>query len=228
MEKSHYIIACVLILAVILTPIIFFSVYFRDHVIGTDPANWGQFGDFFGGTLNPIIALASLITLGYLTYLVGTLSTKENKKLFMLEMKMHAYDELAAMRVKVNVVSFDIRNSSFLRVKTLSPKMKWDVVLDEAKQVLQSAKVYAELHYLLVGFQMRYGHLFNYKFSDEKFKSLTAMSRKLMNQVDPSNTMKKGLPGDENLQTNVEGVDMKLFISEFDHFIYSLKKELNG
>jgi hypothetical protein len=223
MKKKYYVIAGLLILGAIFTPIVCFLLYFKADIISTDPAKWGQFGDFFGGTLNPIISLASLVTLGYLTYLVSTLSTQENKKLFILEMRMQAYDELAAMRVKVNVVSFDIRNASFLRVKTLPPHKQWNIVLEEAKQVLQSAKVYTELHYLLIGFEMRYGHLFNYKFKDDKFKSLTDQSRKLMNQVDPSSKTKNASPTDENSQIKV---DMNLFYSELDLFISTLKKEL--
>lgn len=226
MKRNHYIIACLIIIGVILTPTIFFLVYFRDYVIGTDPEKWGQFGDFFGGTLNPIISLASLVTLGYLTYLVSTLSTQESKKLFILEMKMQAYDELVAMRLKLNLVQFDVRNASFLRDSKLPSLKRLEILHDEYKQVIQCAKVYSELFYMLSGFEMRYGHLFNYVFRDDKFKSLKDKSKKLMNQTDPSSDLKKNKArGAENIP-NKE--DSTVFFSELDQFIFGLKKELRG
>lgn len=37
--------------------------YFRDFVISKDTGNWGAFGDFVGGTLNPMLAFLSLIAI---------------------------------------------------------------------------------------------------------------------------------------------------------------------
>jgi hypothetical protein len=193
--------------------------YFSDHEIGTDPEKWGQFGDFFGGTLNPIISLASLVTLGYLTYLVSTLSTQENKRLFILEMRMQAYDELVAMRLKLNLVSFDI---SHLFVRGLT-KLPLNTLLEDSKQIAQTVRIYTELYYLLAGFEMRYGHLFNYRFRDDKFNSLKDNGKKLMNRVNATLSTKQESITIQNFPNKEES---SLFFSELDQFIFALKKEL--
>jgi CRISPR/Cas system CSM-associated protein Csm2 small subunit len=39
--------------------------YFRDLSISTDPAQWGVFGDYIGGTLNPILSFLTIILLAF-------------------------------------------------------------------------------------------------------------------------------------------------------------------
>jgi hypothetical protein len=52
-------------------PIIFCVAFFCYHFFGTtiskDISAWAQFGDFFGGVLNPYLGILNLILLGYLT-----------------------------------------------------------------------------------------------------------------------------------------------------------------
>lgn len=54
--------ACVLI-----TVPLSYYLYFNQYGASDDPERWGQFGDFFGGVLNPIISLINLIILMYLS-----------------------------------------------------------------------------------------------------------------------------------------------------------------
>jgi hypothetical protein len=34
----------------LILPVLVYSIYFRSHGISEDPAYWGSFGDFIGGT----------------------------------------------------------------------------------------------------------------------------------------------------------------------------------
>lgn len=52
---------------------------FRGHSISDDPAQWGQVGDYFGGILNPIISLISLIVLTYLSISVSRIEDQRNE-----------------------------------------------------------------------------------------------------------------------------------------------------
>lgn len=40
-----------------------YFLFFWNHKISSDPAAWGQFGDFIGGTANPILSFITLILL---------------------------------------------------------------------------------------------------------------------------------------------------------------------
>ena len=38
-----------------------FFTFFQDARISTDPGDWGTLGDYFGGLLNPVVSLATLM-----------------------------------------------------------------------------------------------------------------------------------------------------------------------
>src|SRR5690242_2055719 len=82
------------LLIIILTTVFFYILNFHSSKFSNDPTSWGVFGDYIGGVLNPIIALASLGVLGYLTHLVSTQTNEQSKSLFLLEKKMNAYEDL--------------------------------------------------------------------------------------------------------------------------------------
>lgn len=54
-------------LASILFTIYFYYCQFGDGKISNDPEKWGQFADYFGGILNPLLSLLNLIILTYLS-----------------------------------------------------------------------------------------------------------------------------------------------------------------
>lgn len=49
----------------VLVPIDVYVSYFGNRPMSSEPAEWGQMGDFFGGMLNPILAFASFMALLY-------------------------------------------------------------------------------------------------------------------------------------------------------------------
>lgn len=57
--------ACLVLL--LFTVVFIFYSKFSNHVLSEDISQWGQTGDYFGGILNPIISLMSLLVLGYIT-----------------------------------------------------------------------------------------------------------------------------------------------------------------
>ncbi|WP_382321330.1 hypothetical protein ACFJGX_11120 [Hydrogenophaga sp. UC242_50] len=58
-EKA--IISCVLLLVALV--IIFYGLHFAGKSVVPDVEKWGQFGDYFGGVLNPAVATAALLLL---------------------------------------------------------------------------------------------------------------------------------------------------------------------
>ena len=59
-----------IIAALIAVPIIIYIANFRTSQISSNPDDWGVFGDYLGGILNPMIALFNLGILSYLTYVI--------------------------------------------------------------------------------------------------------------------------------------------------------------
>lgn len=47
------------------TPILVYLYFFHQHTISNLPENWGTFGDYLGGTLNPILGFISFMALLY-------------------------------------------------------------------------------------------------------------------------------------------------------------------
>lgn len=58
-----------------LLPVVFYCINFGDHPISDNPADWGTFGDYLGGTLNPILALIGL----FITVALAYISDKRNQ-----------------------------------------------------------------------------------------------------------------------------------------------------
>lgn len=43
-----------IVLGIVATVVSFYTYYFHDYYISLDPNDWDVFGDFLGGTLNPL------------------------------------------------------------------------------------------------------------------------------------------------------------------------------
>ncbi|MCQ9635911.1 hypothetical protein MP477_13210 [Chryseobacterium sp. WG23] len=49
--------------------------------ISKDPEKWGQFGDYFGGVLNPILTIFNLVLVGYLTLKISSIEDNRSKNI---------------------------------------------------------------------------------------------------------------------------------------------------
>ncbi len=58
----------IVILVVVVAVLHFWLQVFSDQPLSTDPAEWAAFADYFGGMLNPIIAIANLVFLVYISF----------------------------------------------------------------------------------------------------------------------------------------------------------------
>ncbi len=78
-KKSYVLVFVALAVVVIIAPPLVYIVHFNDRPITDNPAEWGTFGDYVGGLLNPAIAFMNLVVLGYLTYLLAHQSSEDAK-----------------------------------------------------------------------------------------------------------------------------------------------------
>jgi len=127
MYLSKRIVAFLCLAGIILyiTPMIIYFIVFHDVSLSNDPQAWGAFGGFLNGALNPLLSLANLIVLIYLTFLAARFEDKNNqknidaqKKLQLSEVRFKAYSELSQVLDTVNFNNgddIDIYTSSKLR-----------------------------------------------------------------------------------------------------------------
>lgn len=181
--KLFWTTSIIIIFLLLITPIAAYVWYFRNSVITTDPQAWGVLGDFFGGILNPIISLASLCVLGYLTYLIAKQTTRESKNLFILERRMLAFDELAKHVKEIN--SFTPKMDSIMAMVPVYEKLPNEQAIIHMVKVFEELRevgnTYRNFHYTLFEFNPRYGHLFKYDFNSKEYKELLAESKRISN-----------------------------------------------
>ncbi|MDQ6482331.1 hypothetical protein [Dyadobacter sp. LHD-138] len=92
---------------------------FADGTFSDSKAEWGAFGDYIGGILNPLAAIANLIFLAYVSYQLSELDKSRGKaeqatqkKIALYSLKNDAYKELANMLSKVQGLVLPVNNDS--------------------------------------------------------------------------------------------------------------------
>lgn len=177
-KKYIFRIALVLSTLVILIPIVVFVFHFNSQIISNSISDWGSFGDYIGGLINTVVSILSLIILAYITYLIGENSNKENKRLFILQKRIVAYEELAKYFPRINLSATylmrDMRKYYLSQVDISETKFKPD-----SDDFFEYLKEVMEYHYFLFNFKLRYSHLFDYNFESKKYKELMESSKKL-------------------------------------------------
>jgi len=79
MKKGILITAWTLTAVVTVVIILSYILNFYDHPISENPENWGQFGDFMGGLLNPFISIINLFVLTYISFALSKIEENRNK-----------------------------------------------------------------------------------------------------------------------------------------------------
>ncbi|OXE99991.1 hypothetical protein BC749_108176 [Flavobacterium araucananum] len=170
MKKFIWIISIVGLLFM-LFPISVFIINFSKHKISNDITQWGSFGDYIGGTLNTIIALASLIILAYLTHIVNVNSSEHNKNVNLLLRKLDSYE-------KISIYLMQIRQNKFKLYQELA-YIEGAIARDQnadlnsyIEEMQVNLVFYKNLFYLIDSFSLMHGHLYKYDFNSNDFKQL--------------------------------------------------------
>lgn len=70
------------------TAIFFYWTHFKNSSISNDPQEWGEFGDYFGGTLNTLFAVINVCVTIWLTVTVNKFTSKNTDKQIEAEKKI--------------------------------------------------------------------------------------------------------------------------------------------
>nr|WP_199001367.1 hypothetical protein [Flavobacterium sp. ASV13] len=151
-------------------PIIFFVNHFFGSEISDDIAEWGSFGDFFGGIINTVLSLSSLILLGYLTLVINNQSLEENKKLNFLTRRLDAYEKLTSYLPELGRIFLEL--STYFN--SLSRNLRLEgVSKDVIREFGKNTKAVLEFYTFMTMFNARYGHLFEYDFNCDDYKNFS-------------------------------------------------------
>jgi len=115
---------------------------FHKNTISGSPQDWGVFGDYFGGILNPLLSFISICITIWLTAIINRFSKKNNesqidaaRRITLIQLKHEALKEL---RNELNI-HFD----------------KWGENFSDGKAVDNCSKIALE-------FKVNYNYLFNF------------------------------------------------------------------
>ncbi len=80
MNKKIFFIIAAFVILITLTPIFFFILNFHNFKVSNDIANWGSFGDYFGGILNTFFSFLTLIVTIYIAFEISKIEENRNKE----------------------------------------------------------------------------------------------------------------------------------------------------
>ena len=86
---------------ILLLPILIYAYYFRDLSLG-GPTEWGKFGDFYSGVLNPIITAITTLLLIYITSIIARRDETRQQKKFFFEYRLNVINKLMAYQQNLN------------------------------------------------------------------------------------------------------------------------------
>lgn len=178
-DKDPWFKMSIISLIFICIPIFSYLINFANHPLSSDPANWGVFGDYIGGTINTMVSIISLIILGILTHRVGKQSNEENLKTNLLMRRIEVYDYISKYSTSIH----KLRTEMILILPNITDKNKLEDNLKWIEKYHEKVVVLVELNSLLETFSFRFGKIFNYDFKQSKFDELCALSEKIKDAV---------------------------------------------
>ena len=180
-----------------IVPTIFFAWNFRNHELSDNIADWGAFGDYYGGIMNPMIAFLSLILLGTITWILARQSHQENLRGNILIKRMEAFDIIVSKTQSIEsfhaaIFQFALCINSFGkfadRKENIIEELRDDIPkLEAALELLTSCKIMYES----MGYQ--YNHLFDYDFTNVEYNKIVALVRELLGKCEVITTSAKSL-----------------------------------
>lgn len=98
-----------IVLAIVVFPLGYYCINFFEHRISDSPADWGVFGDFIGGTANPLLSIVNIWVLWHLTKEVS----KQDNQMALNQFRFDFYQKIKGAFNQFNeeeILSADIEN----------------------------------------------------------------------------------------------------------------------
>jgi hypothetical protein len=151
-----------LVLSIIfLLPIIAYIINFHNGEISDKSADWGTFGDFVGGTLNPFISILSLTVTVFIAFYLRTIEDNWNQDSIILQQRLNKTNAELQRKIALS----NLRQIEYGRISELMARLN---ELSTEKTVSNLAKLRNNLKYFCTVNR----NLFPNVFEGEDYKSL--------------------------------------------------------
>jgi len=238
-----WIIIILVITAVLLIALFLASKYYSNVypliLVSNKSGDWGAFGDYLGGVLNPIIALVGTLLLAFISMKLSKDDSEEKlnyfkkeqierysyfkkeeaqrHEYFLSEHKIKAYDMLTR-KIKEYV---DIE----VKCQTINILTNGNGNIERAKDELgnkafEMILLLKELYNEILFFPLKYDHLFKYNCQSDKFKTFEKVINDSKKNIDEILLLKEKIKEDSYKKTNDQ------IIVEIYEFISDLQEEL--
>ena len=86
---------------ILLLPVLIYACFFHDLSLG-GPTEWGKFGDFYSGVLNPVITAITTLLLIYITSIIARRDETRQQKKFFFEYRLNVINKLMIYQQNLN------------------------------------------------------------------------------------------------------------------------------
>lgn len=213
-------------ISLILIPIAFFTIKFQDYNLSNNISDWGAFGSFVGGTVSTVVSILNLGILIYITLLVSKITSKENKKLYLYQRRIEAFESLMKFHPSINIIFYRLNHIISELDRKIREEKYDELSIDSElmKEFYSIIKGFAEFHYFLFSFNIRYSHIFNYKFETIEYKGMVEKSGNINEYL---NTHYTNFLSREPIDVQLDFTEtFKELFSNMSDFIGKLKMEL--
>jgi hypothetical protein len=187
-------------------PCWFYFRKFSGYDFSDDPGKWGVFGDYIGGTLNPIISLASFLVLSYLTYQVSKQSTDENRDLILQQRRLKGYEELTECFARLLEAKLEVNRKELMNkiwFSTRDTEAAKEGAFDYFRELANHSIMYTDVYNRLTLIKMNYYGFFDYKFKGDYDEVLQILKDEALKGKKLFETMgKKEVPDGEDFESN--------------------------
>lgn len=121
-----------------------YAINFFGAKISSDPGDWGVFGDYVGGLLNPVISFLNLLLTYYIAQMVNEFSKRENLKQVIVQNK------IIKSQLRYDAFKDFQKDINFQFEKIHDPTVNSSMVKYSIQQAIK----------IVVGFHQTYNHLF--------------------------------------------------------------------
>jgi hypothetical protein len=226
MKRKDLRIFIVISIIVLILPVILFLFNFRHQTISVIQNDWADFSSYFSGILTPIISILSLIILIYIYLLIQKQSSEENHKLFRLQRRIQAYDELLDYLPTLGslFLRFEQINLIFTnKVYENDPEKKLLLAFEEMKSI---SGWFSKFHFFLKNFYPRYSHLFNQDINNSTYKNLLAQTEKIQSGFNGYYEQLITINSNENKEWKNAIAELMSFNKNLANYINLLRSEL--
>lgn len=225
MKKKGLQLFAIISILIILTPIFVFLLKFNNQSISEVQSDWADFATYLNGILTPIIALLSLIILIYIYLFIQKLSSEENLKLFKLQRRILAYNELLEFMPTLYSLNNRLEEANFVLTDNLyiNKEERFKTSIDIIKSILDD---FAKYYFIINSFFPKSDHLFTININNSTYRSLVKNSRDTYNELFSYYKFLASNSNNQDEEDHTPFSNLESIVLDYNNYINFLRTDL--